>query len=93
METPEVAIQAFLAKNAEFIQAHGERLAKGIADSQSASPALRDVGLDDDLIQAFNDVAGNLIGQLVILQMQTNRRLDRLVELMTDQIKLMKEEE
>lgn len=41
------------------------------------------VGLDDDLMIAFNDVAGeSLPAQLVILQIQTNRKLDKLVDLL-----------
>jgi len=51
------------------------------------------VGLDDDLRSAFNDVAGNLVGQQIILQMQTNRRLDQLVEILNNQTVLMEEDE
>lgn len=92
MENPEEAIQAFLQKNAEFIEAHGARLAKGITDSQLNTPAIQDVGLDDDLKVAFNDVAGNLVGQQIILQMQTNRKLDQLVGLIENQTQMMKDD-
>lgn len=89
MSQSSAEIQAFLAKNAEFIEAHGQRLIAGIENSQGPAPTLKDVGLDDDLTAAFNNVAGNLPGQLVILQMQTNRRLDRLVEILENQTALM----
>jgi len=93
MEKPEEAIQAFLAQNAEFIKAHGQRLAEGITNSQLGTPVVKDAGLDDDLAVAFNNVAGNAAGQLVILQLQTNRRLDQLVGLIENQTALMKEPE
>lgn len=93
MEKPSVEIQAFLEQNAEFIKAHGQRLAEGITNSQLGTPTIKDVGLDDDLETAFNNIAGNTVGQLVILQLQSNRRLNRLIELIENQTALMKESE
>jgi hypothetical protein len=89
MSQSSAEIQAFLEKNAEFIEAHGARLVAGIESSQGSTATVKDVGLDEDLAAAFNGVAGNLSGQLVILQMQTNRRLDRLVEILENQTALM----
>jgi len=43
------------------------------------------VDLDDDLQQSFNMVAGNAVGQLIILQLQSNRRLNQLVVLLQNQ--------
>jgi len=43
------------------------------------------VDLDDDLKHSFNLVAGNAMGQLIILQLQSNRRLNQLIEILERQ--------
>ncbi len=73
MDNPEV--QNFLQANLEFIQKHGQELAEGIQNSQSANPNVKNVGLDEDLKAAFNDVAGSPLEQMLILQFQVIRQL------------------
>jgi len=41
--------------------------------------------LDEDLMVAFNEAGGHIQSQLVILQLQSNRRLSKLVQLLSPQ--------
>ena len=89
METHEkqaeaAAFQQFVETNLMFLQNHRESLARllnsasGIASGVTAPLT---VSLDDDLMIAFNDVAGeNLQAQMVIQQIQTNRYLSKLIQ-------------
>ena len=38
------------------------------------------LNLDEDLLGAFNQAGGHPVSQLVILQVQTNRKLDELIK-------------
>ena len=82
MENPQVAV--FLQQNLEFIQKHGEELAEGIRNSQLDTPEVKNVGLDEDLKESFNRVAGSPFGQLIILQLQTVRHLGKIVKVLED---------
>jgi len=39
--------------------------------------------MDEDLMVAFNEAGGHTLSQMLILQMQTVRRLDKMIELLT----------
>jgi len=83
MESPEV--EAFLLKHQGFIQKHRELLTEGIENSQPnvaglGTPIITKVQLDDDLMIAFNDAGGHPQSQLIILQLQSNRRLSQILE-------------
>ncbi len=79
------AVEAFLKSNLDFIQKHRKNLAKRLSETEPVEGEIvTQVNLDDDLMGAFNQMGGNSEGQLIILQLQTNRRLERIVGLLSE---------
>jgi len=68
-------------------------LAAGIRSSQLDTPEVKEVGFDEDLKESFNDVAGSPFGQLIILQLQTNRHLGNIAKIMEDYDVITEDEE
>jgi len=72
-------------KNQAFLQKHRNKLASLLEDASDdgTGEIVTKVDLDDDLMIAFNRAGGHSNAQLTILQLQSNRSLKQLIDLLT----------
>lgn len=86
-------LTASLSKNIASLAERREDFAATLEAGQpSDSAIIAKAEMDDDLQIAFNATSGHVEGQLVILQLQANRRLNQIVALLTKTKDLMLEE-
>jgi len=88
MENQDQVVEAFLLKNEAFLRRHRDEMISSLEKAQPTSAFQSHTGaaistklnLDEDLLEAFNQAGGHPASQQVILQIQTNRKLDELIE-------------
>ena len=72
--------------NLDFLQTHREKVSELLTNAAvmgGNSPDITiDLNLDPDLMIAFNNSAGHPQSQMVVMQLQTNRRLEELLKVL-----------
>ncbi len=84
----EVAVKAFMEKNEEFLKKHHKAVTATLEEhipQLSPEITLPEI-LDADIREAFNAAGQHQMSQLIILQMQTIKRLGELKEILGKQL-------
>ena len=75
--TQDQELADFVQKHHEFLVKHQQSLGNLLAASQT--DATIKIELDDDIHAAFNAAAGNMPTQAMLMSMQTNRTLSKIL--------------
>ena len=75
--TQDQELAAFVRKHHEFLVKHQQSLGELL--SVSETDAAIKLELDDDIHAAFNAAAGNMPTQAMLMSMQTNRTLSKIL--------------
>lgn len=76
--TQDQELADFVRKHHEFLVKHQQSLGH-LLEGSSATDATIKIELDEDIHTAFNAAAGNMPTQAMLMSMQTNRTLSKIL--------------